>query len=50
MKEQGVITPEEYESELALMAATKNVGNWSVGYDQNIAPYARKIEKYMYTH
>ena len=50
MKEQGIITPEEYESERALMAATKNVGNWSVGYDQNIAPYARKIEKYMYTH
>lgn len=50
MKEQGIITPEEYESELAFMAATKNVGNWGVGYDQNIAPYARKIEKYMYTH
>ncbi len=50
MKEQGVITPEEYESEAAFMAVTENVGNWSIGYDQNIAPYARKIEKYMYTH
>lgn len=50
MREQGIITAEEYERESALMAATKNVGNFSVGYDQNIAPYARVIEKYMYTH
>ena len=50
MKEQGVITPEEYECEVAFMAATERVGNSTVGYDQNIAPYAREIEKYMYTH
>lgn len=50
MREQGIITAQEYESESAFMAAMERVGSSSVGYDQNIAPYARKIEKYMYTH
>lgn len=50
MREQGIITVQEYESESAFMAAMERVGSSSGGYDQNIAPYARKIEKYMYTH
>ncbi|MBE6619879.1 MAG: hypothetical protein E7625_00745 [Ruminococcaceae bacterium] len=50
MKEQGIITAEEYEAETAHMANTKNVGNWGVGFDQNVARYSRVLQKYMYTH
>ncbi len=50
LKEQGIITSEEYEAEAAHMAKTKRVGNWGVAFDQNVAPYSRILQKYMYTH
>jgi hypothetical protein len=50
MKEQGIITAEEYEAEAAHMAKTSQVGNWGVGFDQNVAPHSRILQKYMYTH
>jgi hypothetical protein len=50
MKEQGIITEQEYEAEADWMAQASRVGNAQMGYDQNIAPYARVIQKYMYTH
>lgn len=50
IKEQGIITAEEYESEAAWMAQVTNVGNYGVGFDQNLAPYSRVLRKYMYTH
>ena len=50
MKEQGIITAQEYEAEADWMAQASRVGNAEMGYDQNIAPYARVIQKYMYTH
>ncbi len=50
MREQGIITIEEYETEAAWMAQTSGVGNFGMGFDQNIAPHSRVIQKYMYTH
>ena len=50
MKEQGIITAEEYEAEAAHMAKTDQVGNWGIGFDQNVARYSRVLQKYMYTH
>ena len=50
MKEQGIITEEEYEAEAAHMAKTDQVGNWGIGFDQNVARYSRVLQKYMYTH
>ena len=50
MKETGIITAQEYANEAAHMANTKNVGNWGMAYDQNVAPYSRVLRKYGYTH
>jgi len=50
MKEQGIITEQEYEAEAAWMAQVREVGNFGMGFDQNIARYSDVIQKYMYTH
>ncbi len=50
MKEQGIITEQEYDSEAAWMAQVREVGNFGMGFDQNIARYSDVIQKYMYTH
>lgn len=50
MKEQGIITEQEYEAEAAWMAQVSKVGNFGMGFDQNIARYSDVIQKYMYTH
>lgn len=50
MREQGIITAEEYESEALWMAQVEKIGNYGVGFDQNLAPCKRVLQKYMYTH
>ena len=50
MKEQGIITKQEYDSEAAWMEQVSKVGNFGMGFDQNIARYSDVIQKHMYTH
>ena len=50
MKEQGIITKQEYDSEAAWMEQVSKVGNFGMGFDQNIARYSDVIRKHMYTH
>ena len=50
MKEQGIITAEEYEAEAAHMAATEQVGNMQRGGFEYLDSYRRVLRKYEYTH
>jgi hypothetical protein len=50
MKEQGIITAEEYEAEVAWMAQARTVGDKSYGYSHAVAPYYDELQDYMYTH
>lgn len=50
MKEQGIITAEEYEAEVAHMARTEQIGNMQRGMGQNLDSYRRVLRKYEYTH
>lgn len=50
MKEQGIITAEEYETEFAWMAQAGTVGDMGYGYSHAVAPYYDELQDYMYTH